>query len=106
MSSLRSLIVQFTPSGLLVNIVQNYDNIAGQDPNGKKHYKLRSNHMMALTKYVQQGGVIETDDNIPDSLREQLYAEENQRLERRKKSLDNVLRFIFMSSQPSHPKGQ
>lgn len=45
--------------------------------------------MKALTKYVQQGGVIETHDDIPDSLREQLYAEENQRLERRKKSLDN-----------------
>lgn len=28
-------------------------------------------------------------DDIPDSLREQLYAEENQRLEKRKKGLDN-----------------
>jgi hypothetical protein len=44
-----------------------------------------------LTRYVQQGGVIETHDDIPDSLREQLYAEENQRLERRKKSSDSSI---------------
>lgn len=40
-----------------------------------------------LTRYVQQGGVIETHDDVPDSLREQLYAEK--RLERRKKSSDS-----------------
>lgn len=45
--------------------------------------------MKTLVKYVDQGGVIEIHDDIPDSLREQLYAEENQRLERRKKSSDN-----------------
>lgn len=60
-----------------------------QDPDGKKHYKLRSNHLKSLVKYVQQGGVMETHDDIPESLREQLYAEENQRLERQKKSSNN-----------------
>ncbi|EKV11632.1 Short chain dehydrogenase/reductase family protein [Penicillium digitatum PHI26] len=62
---------------------------SGQDPDGKKHYKLRSNHLKSLVKYVQQGGVMETHDDIPESLREQLYAEENQRLERQKKSSNN-----------------
>ncbi|KAJ5543730.1 hypothetical protein N7513_007238 [Penicillium frequentans] len=61
----------------------------GQDPHGKKHYRLRTNHLKMLTRYVQQGGVIETHDDIPDNVREQLYAEENQRLERRKKSSDS-----------------
>lgn len=60
-----------------------------QDPDGKKHYQLRSNHMKTLVKYVQQGGIIETHDDVPESLREQLHAEESQRLERRKKSSDN-----------------
>ena len=60
-----------------------------QDPYGKKHYRLRINHLKMLTRYVQQGGVVETYDDIPDNLREQLYAEENQRLERRKKSSDS-----------------
>lgn len=60
-----------------------------QDPDERNHYKLRSNHMKTLVKHVDQGGVIETLDDIPDSLCEQLYAEENQRLERRKESSDN-----------------
>lgn len=60
-----------------------------QDPNGKKHYKLRSSHMRTLVEYVNQGGVIETHDDIPDSLREQLYAEESQRLGGRKKNSDS-----------------
>ncbi|KAJ5720259.1 uncharacterized protein N7483_008193 [Penicillium malachiteum] len=61
-----------------------------QDPHGKKHYRLRTNHLKMLTRYVQQGGVIETHDDIPDSLREQLYAEESQRLERRNKGSDSL----------------
>lgn len=28
-----------------------------QDPDGKKHYKLRSTHMKTFTKHVQQGGL-------------------------------------------------
>ncbi|KAJ9481151.1 hypothetical protein VN97_g12352 [Penicillium thymicola] len=60
-----------------------------QDPYRKKHYRLRTNHLKILTRYVQQGGVIEIHDDIPDSLREQLYTEENQRLERRKKSSES-----------------
>lgn len=46
--------------------------------------------MRALIKYVEQGGVLETHDDISDSLRKQLYAEDNQRLEM-KKSPDNSL---------------
>jgi hypothetical protein len=34
-------------------------------------------------------GVLDTHDDIPNSLREQLYTEENQRLEKGKKSSDN-----------------
>lgn len=38
---------------------------------------------------MEQGGVLETHDDIPDSLREQLYAEDSQRLEKRKKTTDS-----------------
>lgn len=41
-----------------------------QDPDGKRHYKLRTNHLKALTKYVLQGGIIETHDDIHESLRD------------------------------------
>jgi hypothetical protein len=58
-----------------------------QDPDGKKHYKLRTHHLRKLVKYVEkEGGNIETHDDIPDNIREQLYAEEQQRLERRQKA--------------------
>ncbi|KAJ5820604.1 hypothetical protein N7474_006195 [Penicillium riverlandense] len=40
-------------------------------------------------QYVEQGGILETDDDVPESLREQPYAEENQRHEKRKKTPDN-----------------
>ncbi|GFN21441.1 uncharacterized protein AtWU_11250 [Aspergillus tubingensis] len=57
-----------------------------QDPVGKKHYRLRTHHLRKLVRYVEQeGGVIESHDDVPDNIRGQLYAEEQQRLEQRQK---------------------
>jgi hypothetical protein len=50
---------------------------------------LKTHHLKALVKYVEQGGVLETHADVPDSVREQLYAEENQRLDKKKKAADN-----------------
>ncbi|GFF98316.1 conserved hypothetical protein [Aspergillus udagawae] len=82
-----------------------------QDPEGKKHYKLRTHHLKALVKYVEQGGIIETHDDIPDNVREQLYAEERQRLSKQNKSTNgltgsmppqiNINVLPAQSSQPS-----
>ena len=47
---------------------------------------MKTHHLKALVKYVEQGGVLETHDDVPDSVREQLYAEENQRLDKKKES--------------------
>jgi hypothetical protein len=58
-----------------------------QDPVGKKHYRLRTHHMRSLVRYVEkEGGVIETHDDIPDNIREQLYSEEQHRLEKQYKA--------------------
>ncbi|EED22758.1 conserved hypothetical protein [Talaromyces stipitatus ATCC 10500] len=57
-----------------------------QDPIGKKHYRLRTHHLKTLIKYIEQGGIIETHDDIPDSVRDQLYAEEQQRAEKQQRS--------------------
>lgn len=57
-----------------------------QDPEGKKHYKLRTHYLTALVKYVKQGGIIKTHDNIPSNVREQPYAEERQQLSKQDKS--------------------
>lgn len=54
------------------------------NPVGKKHYRLRTHYLRKLVRYVEQkGGVIECHDDVPDNIREQLYAEEQQRLEQR-----------------------
>lgn len=60
-----------------------------QDPESKRHHRLKTHHLKALVKYVEQGGVLETHDDMPDSLREQLYAEEDQRHEKQNKLPDN-----------------
>lgn len=85
-----------------------------QDPVGKKHYRLRTHHMRSLVKYVEQGGIIETHDDIPNTIREQLYAEETQRLGKKQKGCDhpasgsicppiNIHVLPVQSSQPSAP---
>ncbi|OJJ65598.1 hypothetical protein ASPBRDRAFT_531819 [Aspergillus brasiliensis CBS 101740] len=55
------------------------------DPVGKKHYRLRTHHMKALVKYVEQGGILESHDDVPDTIRDQLYAEEQHRIDKRQK---------------------
>lgn len=56
-----------------------------QDPEGKKHYRLRTHHLKALVKYAEQGGIIDSHDDVPDHVRKQLYDEEDQRLLRQNK---------------------
>lgn len=61
-----------------------------QDPVGKKHYKLLTHHLRKLVQFVEkEGSTIETHDDVPESTREQLYAEEQQRLEKRPKALEH-----------------
>ena len=82
-----------------------------QDPSGKKHYKLRTHHLRKLVRYVEkEGGVIETHDDVPDTIREQLYAEEQQRLERRQKAPGHPatastapININILPAQPSQP---
>ncbi|EPS32153.1 hypothetical protein PDE_07113 [Penicillium oxalicum 114-2] len=41
-----------------------------QDPEGKRHHRLQTHHLKALIKYVEQGGVLKTHADVPDSVRE------------------------------------
>lgn len=41
--------------------------------------------MKALVKHVEQGRTLETHDDVPDTIRDQLYAEERQQIEKRQK---------------------
>ena len=53
-----------------------------RDPHGKKHYKLRTHQLKALIRCVAQGGQLRSHDDVPEDVRQQLYAEEQQQLER------------------------
>lgn len=57
-----------------------------RDPHGKKHYKLRTHQLKALIRHVEQGGQLWTHDDVPEDVRQQLYAEEQQQVERRQRA--------------------
>ncbi|OJD26887.1 hypothetical protein ACJ73_01717 [Blastomyces percursus] len=61
-----------------------------QDPEGKKHYKLKTPHLRSLVKYVEKGGALQTHEDMPNMIREQLYGEEHQRLERHHRETDSL----------------
>lgn len=54
---------------------------------GKKHNKVGTHHLKSLIKYVEQGGELNTHDHVPHDIRENLYCEEQQWLDR--KSISN-----------------
>jgi len=60
-----------------------------QDSDGKKHYKLMGHHLRSLVQFVQRGSKLETHDDVPDEIRTQLYAEEQQHLDRKRKRRDS-----------------
>jgi hypothetical protein len=57
-----------------------------RDPVGRKHYKLKTHQLKALIRHVEHGGHLRTHDDVPEGIREQIYAEEQQRLERHQRA--------------------
>ncbi|KAJ5092277.1 hypothetical protein NUU61_007147 [Penicillium alfredii] len=53
------------------------------DPLGKKHYQLKTHHLRRLVTHVEKGGVLEGHKDVPETVREELYMEEQQRLEKK-----------------------
>lgn len=68
---------------------QHSEGYCWQGPVGKKRYRLRTYHLKSLVKFVQEGNDLETHDDVPDMIQEQLHAEEQQWLERQRKSARN-----------------
>jgi hypothetical protein len=52
------------------------------DPAGKKHYQLKTHHLKRLVTYVEKGGALDGHKDVPEIVREELYMEEQQRLEK------------------------
>ncbi|KAJ5246692.1 hypothetical protein N7468_001675 [Penicillium chermesinum] len=75
------------------------------------HYQLRTHHSKRLIAYVEGGGVLECQDDVPETIREELYMEEQQRLEHLQSKSNKSLAFrscpsiniSFMGAQPSLP---
>nr|KMM69072.1 hypothetical protein CPAG_05395 [Coccidioides posadasii RMSCC 3488] len=65
---------------------QNSEGYCWQDPVGKKHYRLRTEYLKSLIRFVEEGNDLETHGDIPDTIQEQLYREEQQWLERQQKT--------------------
>lgn len=57
-----------------------------RDPFGKRHYKLRTHHLRALLVFVEQSNSLQSHEDVPEQIREQLFTEERQRLERQTKA--------------------
>lgn len=57
-----------------------------RDPFGKQHYKLGAHHLRALVRLVEQGHRLESHEDVPNDICDQLYAENQQRLERRSRA--------------------
>ncbi|SPJ84211.1 uncharacterized protein FTOL_10728 [Fusarium torulosum] len=55
------------------------------DTVGKKHYKLKTHHLRALIEYVRLGNTLQSHDGVPPDVRDLLYAEEEQSIQRKRK---------------------
>jgi hypothetical protein len=49
---------------------------------GKKHYRILTHQLKRLVLYKEEGNKLESHDDVPDDVRQELYAVEQQRLER------------------------
>jgi hypothetical protein len=58
---------------LAVHAIRN--RIAGVSLSGKRHYKFNSDTMWSLVEYVLDGNTLETHDDVPPVIRQQLYVQ-------------------------------
>ena len=63
-----------------------------RDPHGGKHYKLLTAHMRKLVTHMNEGNNFESHHDVPDTIRQQLYAEADQRSE------------VHQDTRPTHPR--
>lgn len=74
-----------------VNSCNNFDKWCWQDPEGRKHYGLRKPHLMKLIAYVDAGGKLDSHNDVPEDIRQALYVEAQQKLERGSNKTNNQI---------------
>ena len=55
------------------------------DPDSRKHIRLLGPHIESLVDWAEAGHIVQSHDDVPDHIRQQLYTAANQSLERHKK---------------------
>lgn len=55
------------------------------DPMGKRHYPLKSHNIKRPISHVEKGGILESHKDVPEAVRDELYREEEQKLEKSKR---------------------
>ena len=68
-----------------------------RDPDTKKHWPLDSSILTKLVRYAEEGNELNTHRDVPEALRELIYAKDQQRLERKQK------RKATSEPEDSHP---
>lgn len=63
-----------------------------RDPHGGRHYKLLTAHMRKLVTHLNEGNKFESHHDVPDAIRQQLYAETDQRVQ------------ASQDTRPTHPR--
>jgi hypothetical protein len=53
-----------------------------RDPISRKRYKLRTSHVKTCIDFLEQGKTLQSHGDVPEYIRKQLVAEEQQRLNR------------------------
>ncbi|KAK7937487.1 uncharacterized protein PG986_014355 [Apiospora aurea] len=56
-----------------------------RDSETKKRYKLRTPHLLRLSEHIRAGHSLETHDDVPQDVRDMLYLEDQQKMERQSK---------------------
>jgi hypothetical protein len=67
-------------------LCQNSQGWCWRDPHGGKHHKLLTVHLRQLVEHAKEGNKLDSHHDVPDHIRQQLYAEADQRIERRQNS--------------------
>ena len=60
-------------------------------PRGKKHYRSRTQTLRRLFTYVEKGGVLETQKDVPGETWDELYMEDQHRQEKEKRKGGHIL---------------
>ena len=82
---------------------QNNQGYCWRDPHGGKHYKLLTSHMKQLVAHMQKGNKFEGRNDVPDSVRQELYAEANQRIERYRNTRHSLSTYPQAPDPTPHP---